>query len=99
MYLAQRVGTASHLRDIFVNWGREGSFSNKGFEVLFNHLQELAAMTQSPMEINVVQICCEYAEIRISEIERETGAESLDDLKESTTVLEVDENYIIYSIF
>ena len=70
-----------------------------GLRDLFNHLQDLAEDTGEPIEIDVIAICCDYSEIKIKDINRETGCESLDDLRDNTMVIEVDDDTIIYQVF
>lgn len=71
----------------------------KGLRDLFNYLEGLAESTDNPINLDVIAVCCEFSEINIEDIERETGCEDLDDLKNNTTVIEVEEETIIYTTF
>lgn len=82
----------------FRDYNRLGQFP-KGIRHLFEHLDSLAKGTSIAVQFDCIALCCEYSEISITEIERETGCESLDDLKVSTTVIDVDEDTIIYQVF
>ena len=83
----------------FEDYGRDSQFSFSGFKVLFNFLEELAEDTGEPIEIDVIGLCCDFTETELADIQRETGCEDLDDLRDSTLVLEVDDETIIYQAF
>lgn len=91
--------TLSMFRDAFRDYGRNDNFSREGLEVLFNWITELESDTGTETELDVIALCCDWSEIRVSDIERETGADDLDDLRDKTTVLEVDDETIIYGAF
>ncbi len=55
-------------REAFQQMGRQGNFSYKGMEILFDYLEELSDATGEPVELDVVALCCEYSEDSIEEI-------------------------------
>jgi hypothetical protein len=54
--------------DAFRAHGREGQFSHKALKALFNHLEEVEEDTGTPIELDVVALCCEYQEATTDEI-------------------------------
>ena len=70
-----------------------------GLRDLFNHLESIARDCDEPLEVDVIALCCDYNEINIKDIERETGYNDLDVLRDYTTVIEVDDDTIIYQSF
>ena len=83
----------------FQNYGRMDQFSRSGLSVLFEYLTELEDQSLEEYELDVIALCCDFSEIDIKDIERETGCESLEDLEGETTVLHVDDETIIYQSF
>ena len=71
----------------------------KGLRNLFNYLEDLATDMDTPIEIDVISLCCDYTEINVKDIENETGCEDIEDLRSNTTVIEVDTDTIIYQVF
>ena len=49
-------------RDAFQRADRAANFSYDGLRVLFEHLEQLELDTGDEMELDVVALCCEYAE-------------------------------------
>lgn len=84
---------------LFNTYGRENQFSPLGRRKLFDYLEEYEESTGESLDIDIIALCCDYSEISITDIQRETGCESLDDLRDSTTVIEVDDETIIYGSF
>ena len=87
--------TKSDFRQEFHLAGRGGQFSYEGLGVLFDLLEEI----NPDMELDVIELCCEFSEIEVSDIEKETGCKSLDELNENTLVLNSGGDYIIYKNF
>ena len=83
----------------FEEYKREGEFSYKGLEALFDWLNELAADTDTPYELDVIALCCEFTEYRdLSEIQANyssTDIESIEDLRDHTSVIEFNGGLII----
>ena len=68
----------------------------KGLRNLFDYLEDLARDTDSPIEVDVIALCCDYSEDTIENVLKEYDLESLDDLMGETFVLEIDDETIIY---
>ena len=55
-------------RNAFYNMGRKDSFSYGGLEILFDYIEEVEQDTGEEMELDVVALCCDYAESTIDEL-------------------------------
>jgi hypothetical protein len=71
----QRVSFSDFL-DAFRAHGREGQFSHKALKALFNHLEEVEEDTGTPIELDVIALCCEYQEASADEIIAEYGLDT-----------------------
>ena len=91
-------------RDAFRRCDRYGTFSYEGYQVLFDYLEQLEEDLGEEFELDVIAICCDWAQDTVKNVLREYSLESLEELEENTTVLYVsdssdDEAYIIYQSF
>ena len=86
-------------RRAFADYDRAGQFSYEGLGALFEWLEELAADTGMPYELDVIALCCEFTEYSdLTEIQANyssTGIGSIDDLRDHTSVIEFDGGLII----
>ena len=51
------------------------------------------------IELDVTALCCDFSEIAIKDIEQETGCADLDELRDNTIVIDVDDETVIYGSF
>lgn len=51
------------------------------------------------MEIDIIALCCEFAEGEIEDVLKDYGLKNMDELTDRTIVIEVDQHTIIYQIF
>ena len=58
----------SQFREAFRLAGRGDQFSYEGLEVLFDYLENLSEDTGEPIELDVIDLCCDYAESSIEEL-------------------------------
>lgn len=72
------IYNSSQFRDAFHRAGRGDQFSYEALELLFDYLEEL----DSDYELDVVAICCDYAELTPLEILEGHGVELNDEEKE-----------------
>jgi hypothetical protein len=83
----------------FEEYEREGEFSYKGLEALFDWLDELSADTGTSYELDVIGLCCEFTEYSdLAEIQANyssTEIDSVEDLRDYTSVIEFDGGIII----
>lgn len=85
--------------NMFENAGRGDNFSRLGRRKLAEYFEQLKEDLGTEIDTDVIAICCEYSEIDIKDIEHETGCKNLEDLRYSTTVIDVDDETIIYQNF
>ena len=55
-------------RDAFYKMDRKDEFSREGLEILFNYIVELEQDIGEETELDVVALCCDYAEVPIIEL-------------------------------
>ena len=55
-------------RDAFKRMGRNENFSHEGLGVLFDYLEELEEDMGTPIELDVIALCCDYYEQSINDI-------------------------------
>lgn len=55
-------------RDSFRRCGRENQFSYEGLQVLFDYLEEYEEGTGEEIELDVIALCCEFAESTYEEL-------------------------------
>lgn len=56
-----------NFRDAFRSMGRE-NFSYAGLTAIFDYLEELEQSTGEELELDVIAVCCDFAEETIAEI-------------------------------
>jgi hypothetical protein len=86
-------------KDTFRNYGRQDQFSSRGLELLFDYLEELENDTGDEMELDVIGLCCDWTESSLTEVLKEYDLDSLEDLQDSTQVIVVDDETVIYNAF
>lgn len=96
--MKQSIGL-NQFQDAFKNMGRDNQFSRAGLRALFEYLEQYEQDTGEEIELDVIALCCDYSEIDVKDIKQETGCDDLDELRDSTTVIEVDDETIIYGAF
>jgi hypothetical protein len=83
MAIIQTIDNASQFRDQFHRAGRGGQFSYEALGLLFDYLDE----SGEDVELDVVAICCEFAEDTLESIANNydiKGADA-DDLKDAVS--------------
>ena len=73
----------------FRDYKRQDQFSPEGFRAIFNYLTKRAEDSGKPIEVDVIAICCDFHEDTIETILGQSGCETLEELNEQTTVLEI----------
>lgn len=89
MAIVNTISNAYQFRNYFERAGRRYSFSYEGFEVLFNHLEQLSEGMGEDIEMDLVVIDSNYREITEDEFD-EYGFKSIEEFEDVTTVLEVE---------
>lgn len=88
-------------KQAFKDSSRGNQFTDEGFAALYNHLTESEADSGKELELDVIAICCDYTEDALENVLDNYRLESIEDLKEQTTVIEFEnpDGAIIYVNF
>jgi hypothetical protein len=78
---------------------RAENFSYEGLNALFEYLEEYEDSCDVVIELDVIALCCDYREDSLETILKEYSIESIEDLRNSTQVIEVDETTVIIQAF
>ena len=105
--MKQTIGL-SQFQDAFMSI-RPDNFSYEGLEQLFNYFESYEQDTNDEIELDVIAICCEYAENTPTDIAKYYNIELEDDgnellnvldyLADHTSVIGHTDNSIIYQQF
>ena len=60
-------------RQAFNDMGRGNNFSYEGIEILFDYLERLSDDIGEEIELDVIELCCEYSEATPEEIAKDYG--------------------------
>ena len=60
--------TLHTFRDAFYRMGRKDQFSYEGLEILYDAMEEIEQDTGEEIEMDVIALCCDYAESTIDEL-------------------------------
>ncbi len=91
--------TKSMFRDEFSRCGRGEQFSYKALGHLYDYFIEYEESSGDDFELDVIALCCEYAEEEIDNVLSDYGLSNLDQLKDRTTVIWHDETRVLYQQF
>lgn len=61
-----------------------------GLRALFEYLEEYEDSTSEEIELDVIALCCDFHEEKLSVVLKEYSLESLEDLRDHTQVIMVD---------
>lgn len=92
----------SLFRSRFEDYKRVGdgnNFSYAGLDALFEYLDDLSYDGVTTIELDVIGLCCEFSEASIEDALKETGCDDIGELRDNTTVIEVDCDTIIYAAY
>ena len=94
---------SSQFHDAFWNMGREKQFSYDGLEALFEYLESYEDSTGEDVELDVIALCCEYAEYAdLAEFQNDYDAEDYPDMEtigEYTQVIRINDDAFIIQQF
>jgi len=88
--------------DAFKKMGREENFSYNGLVALYEYLEMLEDDTGQSIELDVIALCCEYAEYdNLEEFQADYGDEyeTIEDIQNATTVIMIDNDSFIIQQF
>ena len=77
---------------------RPNNFSRAGLFALYDYLEQYEEDTGKQIELDVIAICCEYAEYEsLEEFQEDYGDDyqSIDEIEQVTTVISVDDSGFI----
>ena len=96
-------------REAFRIMNRQKNFSYRGLEALFDFLEEIEDGSGEEMELDVIALCCDFAEHDLEGINYEysydngetweTLEEAIEWLQERTTVIPVDDETVIVQVY
>ena len=81
---------------------RPDNFTKAGLSALYNYLEDLGEATGQQVELDVVALCCEYAEYEnLKEFRNDYGKwyETMEDVAHSTELIMIDEDSFIVQQF
>jgi len=81
---------------------RPNHFTRAGLKALFDYLENFEAETGEEIEFDVIALCCDFVEYEnIAEFNRDYGTnyESRDEIRETTIVIDVDDEAFIIQAF
>jgi hypothetical protein len=80
---------------------RPDNFSRAGLDAMFDYFEEYEEETGEQIELDVIAICCEYSEYEnFEEVARDyDGIDTLEDLRDRSTVIEIDGGGLIIQSF
>jgi len=89
-------------RDAFHKMGRGEQFSYAGLSALYDYLEQLGDDIGEEIELDVIALCCEYAEYdSLAEFREDYGEdyETIEDIQYDTSVIMIDEDSFIIQRF
>ena len=84
-------------RRAFVDYNRADQFSYEGMDALFDWLEEITEDTDTPYELDVIGLCCQFTEYSdLAEIKQAYNTiNTIDDLHDRTNAIVFDGGIII----
>ena len=86
----------------FNNMDRGEQFSYDGLKALYEYLEEYEEDTGTEVELDVIALCCEYAEYdSLKEFQADYGEkyESIEAISDATALIPIDDNAFIIQQF
>ena len=94
--------TSSDFTSAFHKMGRGNNFTYEGLIALYDYLEEYEDSTGEQIELDVIAICCEYAEYESLEEFQEDYSEdyqSIEEIEHATQVIMIDDTSFIIQQF
>ena len=88
-------------RQAFTDYNRQDNFTYNGLTALFDYVEQFEEDTGQEFELDVIALCCDYAEYSNLEALQDDYSEidNIEELSEHTTVIEVDDDSFIIQQF
>ena len=87
----------------FSDFGRGEQFSKAGLSALFDYLEEYEEETGQELELDVIGLCCDFTEYEnleeFKEDYKNLDIDNLDDIRDHTTVIDIDGEAFIIQAF
>lgn len=77
----------------FIDMRRKDQFSTEGLKLLFEHLEQYEDETGTELELDVIALCCEYAEEPIKDV-AESYSIDISDCEDDDEIAEVVYDYL-----
>jgi len=94
--------TLNDFRDAFANHNRD-NFSYEGLEAIYNWIEDIDKDSGTETELDVIGLCCEFTEYEnLAEFQQDYNKEdyeTIDDIRDSTTVIMIDDERFIIQDF
>lgn len=100
--LVTPIYNGDELRHEFQGYGRGEQFSRWGFDALFKFLDDFSEDTGEDIQLDVIEICCEWSEYdSVEEACEQYGdhIQTLDDLSDHTHTLLLDSGGVVIRDF
>ena len=94
--------TKSDFTAEFHRAGRGNQFTHKGLLALYDDLELYAESSGDPIELDVIALCCDYAEYEsLEDFQEDYGEdyESISEIGQETTVIMIDDTSFIIQQF
>lgn len=96
--MIRRIGFCQFC-DAFRDMGRNEQFTYEAKRALFDYLEDLGEDIGEEIELDVIALCCEWNEETLEYVLHNYDLESLEELEENTTVIELPNGSILYQKF
>jgi len=89
--------TFNSFTDAFRDYNRQDQFSYEALRAIFEYLEDYEDGCDNQMELDVIAICCEFTEYEdLEDLQTNySDIESLEDLYNHTTVIELDNGGLV----
>lgn len=91
--------TLNDFKNEFIKFNRQNQFTNKGLEVIYDHLTDDVEFPKG-FKMDVIEICCGITEYNLfADLKKDYDIDRIDDLYKETIVLCDDDDCIIFYTF
>ena len=74
----KRINNSDEFIDEFIEYDREGNFTNEGLRALYDYFEEKEALEHEEYDLDVIEICTKYTEYTsVDEIEHDYPIDEL----------------------
>lgn len=91
--------TESMFRDEFRKSFYKDNFTHEGLGLLFEYLEQYEQDCDTEIELDVVAICRDYSQDSLDVVLENYSLDTIEELRDNTTVIECSDDTIIYRVF